>query len=245
MTSANPLFGRCRRSVPAGRPVLRGGDGHRPLGRGGRHPRRCRRARRLTDLKVTPMTDADGAKRSLEKWRRRFQGRPCAKVRRSSASSRSPRIEIYPSSRLPEARSPGADDLPFSVEELRSNGASRRSRSRRRTARFAARPVVAPSAASTRRTIFLRGYWKGPMKGAFTVVRADPYSVTDAAFLPDGDLLLLERRFQFRLRSRMRVRRIAAGKIRPGGRGRRRCHARSGHELSDRQYGGARRHLAA
>jgi hypothetical protein len=54
------------------------------------------------------------------------------------------------------------------------------------------------------------------MKGAFTVVRADPYSVTDGAFLPDGDLLLLERRFNFASGLGMRVRRIAAGKIRPG-----------------------------
>ncbi|WKL42354.1 esterase-like activity of phytase family protein [Sinorhizobium meliloti] len=89
------------------------------------------------------------------------------------------------------------------------------------------------------------GILEGPMKGAFTVVRADPYSVTDGAFLPDGDLLLLERRFNFASGLGMRIRRIAAGGHPAWRRGRRRRHARSGHELPDRQYGGARRHLAA
>lgn len=56
----------------------------------------------------------------------------------------------------------------------------------------------------------------GPMKGQFTVVRHDPYDATDGAFLPDGDLLLLERRFSFIGGMGMRIRRIKGGDIRPG-----------------------------
>lgn len=56
----------------------------------------------------------------------------------------------------------------------------------------------------------------GPLKGAFTVVRHDPYDATDGAFLANGDLLLLERRFSFIAGMGMRIRRIKAADIRPG-----------------------------
>lgn len=56
----------------------------------------------------------------------------------------------------------------------------------------------------------------GPLKGQFTVVRHDPYDATDGAFLPDGDLLLLERRFSFIGGMGMKVRRIKGADIRPG-----------------------------
>ena len=42
------------------------------------------------------------------------------------------------------------------------------------------------------------------------------FGITDAAFLPDGDLLLLERRFDLAAGHGLRIRRIAGGTIRPG-----------------------------
>ncbi|MNT33528.1 hypothetical protein D3C72_1694610 [compost metagenome] len=62
----------------------------------------------------------------------------------------------------------------------------------------------------------LAGILDGPMKGAFAVARTEPYAVTDGAFLPDGDLLLLERRFNFASGLGMRIRRIPGASIRPG-----------------------------
>jgi hypothetical protein len=56
----------------------------------------------------------------------------------------------------------------------------------------------------------------GPLKGRFSVRHADGYDVSDGVFLPDGDLLLLERRFDFAHGIGMRLRRIAGGDIRPG-----------------------------
>jgi hypothetical protein len=55
----------------------------------------------------------------------------------------------------------------------------------------------------------------GPNPGAFSVRRLDNFDITDCALLPGGDLLILERRFSF-LRSASRIRRIAAGDLRPG-----------------------------
>jgi hypothetical protein len=58
---------------------------------------------------------------------------------------------------------------------------------------------------------------EGPRKGVFKVARSDDFDITDGAFLPDGDLLLLERRFSIAAGVAMRLRRIEADTIRPGG----------------------------
>jgi hypothetical protein len=56
----------------------------------------------------------------------------------------------------------------------------------------------------------------GPQKGVFTVVRSDGFDVTDGAFLPNGDLLLLERSFTLMKGLRMRLRRLPADSIGKG-----------------------------
>lgn len=66
--------------------------------------------------------------------------------------------------------------------------------------------------ASGNNRAFLLG---GPTPGTFSVKRLDNFDVTDCALLPGGDLLILERRFSF-LSSAIRIRRIAAGDLRPG-----------------------------
>ena len=56
----------------------------------------------------------------------------------------------------------------------------------------------------------------GPKKGVFFVRRHAPFDVTDGDFLPNGDLLLLERRFSLAEGVGMRIRRIAGADIMPG-----------------------------
>lgn len=56
----------------------------------------------------------------------------------------------------------------------------------------------------------------GPKKGVFSVARSDEFDITDGAFLPGGDLLLLERSYSMANGVKMRLRRIAAGSIAPG-----------------------------
>jgi hypothetical protein len=57
---------------------------------------------------------------------------------------------------------------------------------------------------------------EGPREGIFYVKRLDDFDISDGDFLPDGDLLLLERRFSIASGVTMRIRRIAAADIRPG-----------------------------
>lgn len=61
----------------------------------------------------------------------------------------------------------------------------------------------------------LSGYVLGPGgTERFTLRRHDRFDATDAAFLPGGDLLVMERRFNLRDLIGMRLRRIAAADIR-------------------------------
>ena len=57
---------------------------------------------------------------------------------------------------------------------------------------------------------------EGPEKGVFTVKRDGGFDITDGAFLPDGDLLLLERSFSMASGVKMRLRRIHGEGIEKG-----------------------------
>lgn len=56
----------------------------------------------------------------------------------------------------------------------------------------------------------------GPGKGVFTVKRNGNFDITDGAFLPDGDLLLLERSFNMAEGVKMRLRRILGESVAKG-----------------------------
>ncbi|MEO4000647.1 esterase-like activity of phytase family protein [Mesorhizobium sp. CAU 1732] len=53
----------------------------------------------------------------------------------------------------------------------------------------------------------------GPQKGIFKVVRSEDFDVTDGAFLPNGDLLLLERRLSVTRGVGIRIRRFDGANI--------------------------------
>lgn len=57
----------------------------------------------------------------------------------------------------------------------------------------------------------------GPEKGIFKVVRSGGFDITDGAFLPGGDMLILERRFSLAAGVAMRLRRLHGHDIRRGG----------------------------
>lgn len=56
---------------------------------------------------------------------------------------------------------------------------------------------------------------QGAAKGAFDVKRSDGFDITDCAFTPDGDLILLERRFGWFSGLAMRMRKIDPRTIKP------------------------------
>ena len=56
----------------------------------------------------------------------------------------------------------------------------------------------------------------GPAPGMFAVKRTDGYDISDAAMLPDGDILILERQYSLQRGVTMRIRRIRLEDIKPG-----------------------------
>ncbi|MBN2338748.1 MAG: esterase-like activity of phytase family protein, partial [Acidobacteria bacterium] len=56
----------------------------------------------------------------------------------------------------------------------------------------------------------------GPRPGVFHIRRSDDFDVSDAALLPGGDLLLLERRFTLTAGISARIRRLPEALLRPG-----------------------------
>lgn len=56
----------------------------------------------------------------------------------------------------------------------------------------------------------------GPAPGQITLKSRDGFAVTDAASLPNGDVIILERRFRFPEGVKMRLRRLKANDIKPG-----------------------------
>ncbi len=56
----------------------------------------------------------------------------------------------------------------------------------------------------------------GPLAGEFAIERIEDFDITGADFLPGGDLLLLERRYELASGVAMRIRRFAATDIKPG-----------------------------
>ena len=63
----------------------------------------------------------------------------------------------------------------------------------------------------------LRGWLiGGPTPGAIALKPIAGFDITDAAALPDGGIVLLERRFRYSEGVKMRIRRIAAKDLKPG-----------------------------
>ena len=77
--------------------------------------------------------------------------------------------------------------------------------------------VVAFSESLTDKNGNLQAWLIGvPAPGPFSLKRLEGFDVTDAAALPDGGLIVLERRFPYSEGIKMRIRRIVANDLKPG-----------------------------
>jgi hypothetical protein len=82
-------------------------------------------------------------------------------------------------------------------------------------------PLAGAAVAVTERSLSKSGdifaaVMSGPKKGIFYVARNGEFDITDGDFLPNGDLLLLERRFNMAEGIAMRLMLIKGGDIEPG-----------------------------
>ncbi|WP_340159075.1 esterase-like activity of phytase family protein [uncultured Hoeflea sp.] len=169
----------------------------------------------VTDFSVTPILDAHGES-SDQKWRVDAEGIALRGDEVLVSFERQSRVDAYPAKAPGSARPLRSLPLQIPLAELRNN---------RGPEALMVAPEASPLAGDvvvvTERSLNAAGdiyaaVLTGPLKGVFFVKRHPPYDVTDGDFLPNGDLLLLERRFSIAGGIGMRIRRIDGSRLGPG-----------------------------
>ena len=118
----------------------------------------------------------------------------------------------------PAGMGPASGEVPFLVpaHELRQNkGFETVTRAHPHGQHEGGLVIVSERSIDSKGNVFA-AIIEGPNKGVFTVRREGDFDITDGAFLPDGDLLLLERRFTMADGVAMRLRRIYGESIAKG-----------------------------
>lgn len=169
----------------------------------------------MTNFRMVQMTDKAGQP-VTKKWNVDAEG---LAVRDGEAfvgferQHRIARFKLQPGDKTVAA---GLVDFLVPANELRQNrGFEAVAFSPRDGANEGALVVVSEKSLDKNGNIFA-AVTSGPHKGIFTVKRSDTFDITDGAFLPNGDLLLLERAFSIATGVGMRLREIPAEMIKGG-----------------------------
>ncbi len=216
MTSGNRLFGslssiRFRQDQASFVGVL--DTGHWMTGRIERDA--AGRLSGLADVVITSMRNAEG--RTFEgKGRMDAEGLALHGDRVLVSFEQNHRVDVYPDPGFAASAVTGNYPIPFPRKELRAN---------RGFETVAVSPADSPLKGGTlivaERSLDDAGnayaaILDGPLKGKLALAHYGDFDATDGAFLPNGDLLLLERRFNLAEGIGMRIRRIKSADIRPG-----------------------------
>ncbi|MBC7284294.1 esterase-like activity of phytase family protein [Hoeflea sp.] len=169
----------------------------------------------VTGFTVSPILDADGAA-SDEKWRVDSEGLVVRGDEVLVSFERESRVDIYPANAPGGSRPTGSLPLLIPLEEFRSNRGLETITVAPDASALAGAVVVVSEKSLNESGDIYAAILTGPSKGVFFVKRHSPYDITDGDFLPNGDLLLLERRFSMAGGIGMRIRRIDGSRLAPG-----------------------------
>lgn len=169
----------------------------------------------LHGLTISPMRDASG---ETPRWKGAIDAESLA-LRRGQilvSFERLHRVDVYPDPGFETAKPIEGLDILIPKDELRGNGGLETVVVSPETSPLKGGALtIAEKSVDTNGNLYA-AILDGPLKGQFKVRKNDPWDVTDGAFLANGDLLLLERRFNFLAGVGMRIRRIEAASIKPG-----------------------------
>jgi hypothetical protein len=169
----------------------------------------------ISGFRMQQMVDRSGAAVD-RKWEVDAEGLDVRDGIASVGFERNHRIAQY---RIdPAGMGPAFDEVPFLVpaHELRQNkGFETVTRAHPHGQHEGGLVIVSERSIDRKGNVFA-AIIEGPNKGVFTVRREGDFDITDGAFLPDGDLLLLERRFTMADGVAMRLRRIYGESIAKG-----------------------------
>jgi hypothetical protein len=126
------------------------------------------------------------------------------------------RVDVYPDPGFETAAATGTIPILMEMKELRGNQSLEALMIAPANSQLAGAAVLVTERSLDSEGNMLAAVLDGPRKGRFTVRHSDDFDVSDGVFLPDGDLLLLERRFDLAHGIGVRLVRIAGGDIKPG-----------------------------
>ncbi|MFK0334613.1 esterase-like activity of phytase family protein [Rhizobium sp. NPDC090275] len=169
----------------------------------------------LADVEITPMRDRVG--KILEgKALMDAEGVALKDGKVLVSYEQFHRVDLYPDPGFETSRALDTLPIPFEKKQLRAN---------RGFETIAVSPASSPLKGGTlivaERSLDDDGnayaaILDGPLKGKLALAHYGDFDATDGAFLPNGDLLLLERRFNMAEGIGMRIRRIKSADIKPG-----------------------------
>lgn len=126
------------------------------------------------------------------------------------------RVDVYPDPGFSQSKP--LRSIPFLIpkNELKDNRSFETLVVAPNSSPLAGAPVLIAEASFDKNDNLYAAVLEGPLKGVFGVREKEPFAITDGAFLPNGDLLILERRFGFSQGIGMEIRRIPGDTIKPG-----------------------------
>ncbi|MFP5077330.1 esterase-like activity of phytase family protein [Rhizobium sp. YIM 134829] len=216
MSSSNPLFGAFSsiRFRPDGSHFLGVLDtGHWIEGRVTRDD--AGKLSGVADVRITSMRDSSGRTEDV-KYRMDSEGLALRDGQALVSFERFARVDVYPDPGFATARPLRSLPILIAPGRLRSNRGLETVAVSPESSPLKGAPVIVAELSFDQQDHLLAAILEGPRRGPFSVVQHDPFAVTDGAFLPNGDLLLLERRFSFAAGLGMQVRRIDGDSIKPG-----------------------------
>lgn len=169
----------------------------------------------VSDLTVTSMIDANG-RTEQAKGIMDSEGVALRDGQVLASYEVVNRVEAYPDPGFAQSRPIASLPIRVPSESLRGNRGLETVAVSPKESPLAGGAVVVSELSFDKAGHLYAAVLDGPRKGKFGVVQKDPFAVTDGAFLPNGDLLLLERRFSFAEGIGMQIRRIPGDAIRPG-----------------------------
>ncbi len=169
----------------------------------------------LSGVEITSMRDSKG-RVEAQKYNMDSEGVAIRGDQVLVSFERKHRVDVYPAAGFAESLPVGTVPILIPKKDLRGNGSLET-------------VVVAPPGSPLAGSIFIvaersvdekgnlyAAILDGPRKGLLSVKPSDGFAVSDGAFLPSGDLLLLERRFNIATGVSVRILRIKGDDIRPG-----------------------------
>ena len=165
--------------------------------------------------RIAEMQNANG-ERTTEKWDTDAEGLLVDDGKITVSFERNHRISTGTLDRDTLTFSGSSEKLPVPARELRSNrGFETLAKALGSGPLQGVRVAVTEKSLNETGDIFA-AVMEGPQKGIFYVKRNEDYDISDGDFLPNGDLLLLERSFSMASGIAMRIRRLNGADIKPG-----------------------------